>query len=169
MKTYQGIYKVKNKEKYKGDPDKVVYRSGWEKYCMLYFDKSPEVVSWSSEEIVIPYLYDADHRHHRYFPDFVVTWNTGKTSLVEVKPNKETKPPTGTRKTKKLITEALTYVKNMNKWEAATEYCKDKGWRFEIWTEIELRLMGILPKQPKPMKKLKPMAPYKKRKAKKSL
>ena len=33
------------------------------------------------------------------------------------------------------MTEALTYVKNMNKWEAANEYAKDRKWKFEIWTE----------------------------------
>jgi hypothetical protein len=29
----------------------------------------------------------------------------------------------------------MTYVKNINKWEAANEYAKDRGWKFVIWTE----------------------------------
>ena len=54
----------------------------------------------------------------------------------------------------------------MNKWEAATSYAKDRGWKFEIWTENTLRNMGIMPKaQPGKLKPLKPLAPYKRRKS----
>ena len=161
--TYSGKYKVKNPKKYKGDPTNVVYRSMWEKYCMMYFDTSKEVISWSSEEVIIPYYYEADRKYHRYYPDFTVTWKNGSTSLVEVKPHKETEPPKGNKRTKRYITEAYTYVKNRNKWEAAEEYCKDHKWNFEIWTEVELRLMGILPK---PLKKLKPLPKYSRKKTK---
>lgn len=162
--AYSGKYKVKNKSKYTGNCDNVVYRSMWEKYCMMYFDKSSEVKNWSSEEIVIPYVYDVDKKYHRYFMDFKVKWANGSVSLIEVKPNKETTPPKKTNtRNKKYMTEALTYVKNMNKWEAANNYAKDRGWKFEIWTEIELRIMGIMPKPLKPLKKMKP---FTKKKAK---
>lgn len=53
----------------------------------------------------------------------------------------------------------MTYVKNQNKWQAASEFAKDRNWSFEIWTEKRLESMGILPKQLKP---LKPLQPYKK-------
>lgn len=158
--AYSGRYKVKNKSKYLGDADNIIYRSMWERHCMKYFDNSSDVISWSSEEVVIPYYYEVDKRYHRYFMDFKVNWKTGQTSLIEVKPAKETKPPTGQKRTKKYITEGLTYVKNQNKWEAANEYAKDRNWKFEIWTEIELRSMGILPK---PIKKLKPLPPFRKK------
>lgn len=161
--AYSGRYRVKNPDKYNGDSKNVIYRSMWEKHCMQYFDSSSDVISWSSEEIVIPYLYEADKRWHRYFPDFKVNWKDGSTSLIEVKPNKETSPPTGSRRTKQFINEAFTFVKNQNKWEAANEYAKDQGWRFEIWTEIELRAMRILPK---PLKKLKPLPKYSRKKNK---
>ena len=154
--AYSGRYKVKNPIKYKGDSSTVIYRSLWEKYCMMYFDKSVEIASWSSEEVVIPYLYEVDRKYHRYFMDFKVTWKNGKTTLIEVKPHKETMPPTGNKRTKRYISEGYTFVKNQNKWQAANEYAKDRGWNFEIWTEVELRLMGIMPKQLKPLKKMKP-------------
>lgn len=154
--AYSGRYKVKNPLKYKGDSTTVIYRSMWEKYCMMYFDKSNEIKSWSSEEVVIPYLYEVDRKYHRYYMDFKVTWANGKTTLIEVKPKKETTPPTGNKRTKRYISEGYTYVKNMNKWQAANEYANDRGWNFEIWTEVELRLMGIMPKQLKPLKKMKP-------------
>jgi len=156
--AYSGRYTVKNKSKYKGDYTRVYYRSMWERHCMKHFDNSSDVVSWSSEEIVIPYLYEVDKRYHRYFMDFKVTWKNGETWLIEVKPHKETKPPTGNKRTKKYITEAYTYVKNMNKWEAANEYCKDRKWKFMIWTEKELEAQNILPK------KLKPLKPFKRKK-----
>ena len=150
--AYSGRYKVKNKSKYRGNSTQVIYRSLWEKYCMTFFDESSQVKSWSSEEIMIPYQYDVDKRYHRYFPDFFVVWSNGKKSLIEVKPFKETRPPTGTRRTKRYINEGLTYVKNQNKWDAAVEYCKDNNYKFEIWTEKELDALGIKPKSTKPLK-----------------
>jgi hypothetical protein len=127
---------------------------------------NPKVKGWSSEEIVIPYFYEADKRYHRYYPDLKIILED-RILLVEIKPNKETKPPIGQKRTKRYINEALTYVKNMNKWEAASSYCKDRKWEFQIWTEETLYSMGIMTK---PMKKvpgkLKPLKPYR-RKAKK--
>ena len=58
--TYKGKYKVKNKKKYKGDPTNIVYRSMWERHCFKWCDESSDVVEWSSEEIVVPYLYEVD-------------------------------------------------------------------------------------------------------------
>ena len=37
--TYQGKYKVKNRDKYNGNADDVVYRSGWEKQVMIFLDE----------------------------------------------------------------------------------------------------------------------------------
>ena len=58
LMAYSGIYSVKNPAKYRGNADKVVYRSLWELYCMKRFDEDSSVVSWSSEEVVIPYFYE---------------------------------------------------------------------------------------------------------------
>lgn len=155
MKTYKGKFKPNNRSKYKGDPTDIVYRSGWEKSVMLWCDKTANVVEWSSEEVVIPYLFEVDNKVHRYFMDFYIKFKDGKVLLVEVKPHKQTSPPEGKRRTKKFLEEAVTYVKNRNKWEAAAEYAANKGWEFQIWTENELRAMGILPKPFKPLKPLK--------------
>lgn len=162
--AYSGRYQVMNRNKYRGDPDKVVYRSMWEKYVFIWCDTNPQIKEWSSEEIIIPYYYDVDKKYHRYFPDLKIVTQE-KTILVEIKPDKETKPPTGQRRTKKYINESLTYVKNMNKWEAANEYCKDRKWEFQIWTEDTLREMGLLQKKmPGKIKKpLKPLKPYRKK------
>lgn len=159
--AYSGKYKVKNPDKYIGDHRNIVYRSLWERHCFKWCDNNSEVIGWSSEEVVIPYLYEVDRKYHRYFMDLKIVYNTGRTVLVEIKPEKETKPPVGQRRTKKYITEGLTYVKNMNKWQAAQEYAADRGWHFEIWTEKTLDKMGIMPKSTKALKALKPFVPKK--------
>jgi hypothetical protein len=125
------------------------------------------VKGWSSEEVVIPYRWDIDKRMHRYFMDLKITYKDGRTILVEIKPEKETSPPKRPDKSKRYIREATTYVKNMNKWEAAAEYAKDRDWGFQIWTEKTLTEMGIMPTQSKKgsLKPLKPLKPYR-RKAK---
>lgn len=170
--AYSGRYKVKNPEKYKGDYNKVVYRSLWEKYAFMWADDNSDIKYWSSEETVIPYLYEVDMRYHRYFMDLKLTYKNGKTVLVEIKPHKELSPPTGSRKTKRYINEGLTYIKNQNKWKAASAYAKDNGWDFVIWTENELTAMGIMPKstqKAKPKKSIKPlkkMKPYSRKKTK---
>jgi hypothetical protein len=154
--AYKGKYVPKNKNKYEGDPTAVVYRSLWERNAFRWCDSNPEVKSWSSEEVVIPYLYEVDKKYHRYFMDLKIVYKSGKTVLVEIKPEKETKPPTGSRRTPRYLQEGYTYVKNMNKWSAAKEYADNRGWHFEIWTEKKLSAMGIMPKSTKPLKKMKP-------------
>lgn len=154
--AYSGKYKVKNPNKYKGDHTNVVYRSLWEKWCFKWCDESSEVKSWSSEEVVIPYFYEVDKKYHRYFMDLKITFTNGQTILVEIKPKKETAPPQfNGKKTKRYISEGLTYVKNMNKWAAAQKFAADNGWGFQIWTEDYLEKTGIKPKSTKPLKPYK--------------
>ena len=159
--AYSGKYKVKNRSKYKGDADNVVFRSLWERNAFKWCDTSDIVKEWVSEEVVIPYLYEVDKRYHRYFMDLKITYKNGRTVLVEIKPEKETKPPKRPDKSKRYINEAMTYVKNQNKWQAANNYAKDRGWDFVIWTEKHLEKMGI---NQKPLKQLKPLKPYRKKK-----
>tara|TARA_B100000378_G_scaffold10668_1_gene8966 strand:+ start:124 stop:597 length:474 start_codon:yes stop_codon:yes gene_type:complete len=144
MSLKQGKFKPKHYKKYKGDPTDIFYRSGWELKFMNWCDQDKKVVSWSSEEIVIPYKCPTDNRVHRYFPDFwvkVKEKNVIKEYLVEVKPLKQTmEPKPQKRQTKRYITEVLTYAKNDAKWRAAKEYCLDRGIEFRIITERELRI-----------------------------
>ena len=114
--AYSGKYVVKNKDKYKGDYSKVVYRSMWERHAFNWCDNNPNVKYWHSEETIIPYYYDVDKKYHRYFMDLKITFTSGKTILVEIKPQKETMPPKRPDKTRRYLNESLTYVKNMNKW-----------------------------------------------------
>jgi hypothetical protein len=107
-------------------------------------DKNPSIVRWSSEETIVPYRCPTDGKIHRYFVDFKITVKEGKTFLVEVKPAKQTLPPVYPgRQTQRYLTESMLFIKNQAKWEAARNYCKDRGWEFKIITEKEL---GLTPK-----------------------
>jgi hypothetical protein len=143
MKTYKGVYKPLNPSKYLGDPMNIIYRSSWERQCMLFFDRNKDIIKWGSEEIVIPYRSPLDNKLHRYFVDFVIKVKTAdgklETHLIEVKPFKQTKPPVvQKRKTKRYVNEVTTYLVNQAKWKAANDYCKDRLWKFQIITENEL-------------------------------
>ena len=145
MKTHKGYYKPRNPDKYNGDPSNIIYRSSWERMCMVYFDNNPNVLQWGSEEVIVPYRSPIDGRLHRYYPDFLIKVLTSKgdtdTILIEVKPYSQTQPPiVRSRKTKKYINEVATYGINSSKWQFAKEYCKDRGWKFQIITENELGL-----------------------------
>ena len=147
FKTHKGKFNPVNPEKYIGDPTGIIYRSGWEFRLMRYLDKHPHVLRWASEEIVIPYKSPIDGKWHRYFPDFYVEQiNTNDNIdkiLIEVKPKYQTIPPvvqtTKTKKpTKRYINEVKTWGVNQAKWIAAEEFCKDRGWKFQLMTEVEL-------------------------------
>jgi hypothetical protein len=162
--AYSGRYRVKNTNKYEGDHTKVVYRSLWEKHAFRWCDDNPNVKLWSSEEVVIPYLYEVDNRYHRYFMDLKMVMENGKTYLIEIKPDKETRIPTGSKKTKRYLNESFTYI---NKWTAAKEYAENRGWYFEIWTEKNEPLKTLIPKSTKPLKPLpKTLKPFRKKRKK---
>ena len=138
----KGRFRPKNPQKYKGDANNIIYRSTWEIKVMNYLDDNPNVLWWGSEELPIPYYNPIDKKMHRYFPDFIAKMRKadGKvmTYIIEVKPEKQTQPPTQTRKTKTFLQEAITYEINKAKWYAAEEFCKDHGWQFQILTEKHL-------------------------------
>jgi len=141
--TYKGRYRIKNSSKYKGNPTQIIYRSSWERQVFKWCDNHKDVLEWSSEEIIIPYRCKTDNKLHRYYPDVYIKTNKGEY-LIEIKPKKETNPPRiRSRKTKRYLTEVMTYIKNTSKWDAAREYCADRGYIFEIWTEETLKRMGI--------------------------
>lgn len=142
--SYSGKYTIKNKDKYLGDPFKVVYRSLWERQAFKWCESNPRIKRWNSEEVVVPYKCKTDNKLHRYFIDLLIEFDDGNIILVEIKPDKQTKPPKKqSRKTKRYINEVTTYIKNTSKWTAAQQYADHKGWKFQIWTENTLKNLGI--------------------------
>ncbi|QIG70603.1 head completion protein [Rhizobium phage RHph_I1_18] len=136
----QGIFKPQNPEKYKGNVHDIIYRSSWELKFMMQVDRDPNVIKWSSEEMIIWYMSPIDNRKHRYFVDFVVDTKDGKRTLVEIKPAHQTKAPVSTpkKRQKTYLKEVTTYVVNQAKWKAAEALCNAKGWKFAVLTEKEL-------------------------------
>ena len=136
--AYKGKFRPQNYKKYKGDPTKIIYRSGWELKFMKYLDRQPEVLLWSSEENFIPYKSPIDNKWHRYFPDFWVKTSKGET-LIEIKPKKQTKPPKENPKhRRRYLKEVRTWGINEAKWKAAEIYCENRGWNWKIMTEVTL-------------------------------
>jgi hypothetical protein len=61
---------------------------------------------------------------------------TIKKMIIEVKPKAQCGPPkTPKRKTQRFINEVRTWGVNQAKWEAAIEWCTDRGMEFKILTE----------------------------------
>jgi hypothetical protein len=141
--AYKGKYKVRAPYKYKGNPTKVIYRSLWELKFMTYCDTNINILEWGSEEVYMWYRSPVDNRAHRYFPDFYIKVRekdgTIKKYIIEVKPQRQTKPPARPkRQTKGYLREAFEYAKNQAKWKAANEWCLDRGFEFKVITEKEL-------------------------------
>ena len=146
MKTYKGKYKLKNPSKYVGNPDKIVYRSGWELQMMKQFDTRDDILQWASEEIAIPYMSPVDKRMHRYYLDMIIKARQKDGSIqmfcVEIKPYAQTMAPKKTsRKTSRYLNEVKTYAVNEAKWIAAEAYCASKNWKFIILHEKNVKFI----------------------------
>ena len=141
--AYSGYFRPKNPKKYVGDHTNIVYRSSWECKVMTWLDTNPSIISWASEELIIPYISPVDNRYHRYFPDFLVKVQgkdgVTRTMIIEIKPRRQTKEPVKKKRvTKQYINEVTTWGVNQAKWKAAEEYALDRGWQFKVLTEDDL-------------------------------
>lgn len=141
--SYKGIYRPENPQKYIGDPNGIVYRSLWERKFFVYCDRESKVKRWASEEFSIRYYNPVRKKVSRYFPDVYIEYidrnNSLVKSLIEIKPEHQTKlPKKGKKKSKTYMTEVVNYTINQAKWKAAEEFCLDNGWVWRIITEKEL-------------------------------
>jgi hypothetical protein len=136
----QGIYNLINKEKYKGSMP-IYYRSSLELKAFRYLDKNPNVISWGSESVILPYKSPLDGKTHRYFVDLVAQLKskdgTIKKLLIEIKPEKQTLPPVPSTRKKHstVIYETTQYAINCEKWKSAKEWCKKNGYIFILMHE----------------------------------
>lgn len=142
----QNFYEVKNPHKYIGpDLDNVVFRSSWEKHMFEFFDGNPNVLAWASEPYFIEYMKPVNDGHGnvkmkkaKYYPDLYVEYvdADGKLhkELIEIKPEKQTKPSRSRSPTTKLM-ENYTFAVNTAKWAAAEAWCKERDIEFKKYTE----------------------------------
>ena len=143
--AYKGKFTPKNRNKYTGNINRIVFRSLWERRFMIYCDDNPKVLKWSSEELKIKYISPIDKRWHTYWPDFYIMIKGSGTNawkiqemVVEIKPKKYCKPPKEGKNKKTFLWESKNFVINTAKWEAAKEFCKRQKWEFKILTEDQL-------------------------------
>lgn len=112
---------------------------------MHALDENPAIKKWASEEIFIPYRDPVTGERKRYYPDFLTLAEqkegADKVYLIEVKPDKETRPPKKTKKSSSNKYATLTYMRNQAKWEAARKYAEARGWEFLVITEKTMRFL----------------------------
>jgi hypothetical protein len=102
------FFSVKNNET-------LFYQSSYELKAFEILEKDNDVLSFKKANIFIQYLNDANEKRS-YVPDFIATYKNGSKIILEIKP-KRLRP------------------ENFLKFEAGFKYCKEKGFKYEIWDE----------------------------------
>ena len=132
-KFSQGVFTPKHPEKYAGI-GQPIFRSSWELTVMRMFDTNPNITSWASEPIKIPYVNPFTGKHTVYVPDFIVTYvdkdNKSHTEIIEVKPAKET-----FLEQAKSARDKAALALNTYKWAAAQSFAKAHGMSFRVLNE----------------------------------
>jgi hypothetical protein len=171
--THQGflhkIYKLRFPEKYIGDPNLIIYRSGWELAFCRWCDSSPSIIHWSSEPTKIPY-YDRiskldECKKYGLNPNDPKNWEiknynvdfwvqvkkdeeTTEKWFIEIKPSEKLKKPVPPLKTaplreqRKFVKDAKDYLINEAKWAAMNAYANKVNAKFYIFTEVQLEKMA---------------------------
>lgn len=129
--TKRGRYVVENVHKYIGNKHPI-FKSTWEQRVFYMLDHNPYVKKWGYECQPLPYYNPVYRRESIYYPDIyvhVVDDNGKHTNyLIEIKPDKFTKPPT----LPKVKTYAamdrykkakMAFAINAAKWQAAEAWC----------------------------------------------
>lgn len=147
LRYMSGRYAVKNKDKYIGSLNEVIFRSSYERKFMVFCDFDSTVIKWASEPYSIPYVNPIDQKQHEYFVDFYARIKNAEGEivdyLIEVKPRKKlNKPLPPTKDTLKKLkyynTEIKEYITNLSKFSAAKAYAAKLGYKFIVVTEEEL-------------------------------
>ena len=129
----QGEYKPVNPQKYVGTYP-IYSRSSWEYKVMVMFDTNPNIISWASESLKIPYQNPFTGKYTVYVPDFIVTYvdakGNQKAEIIEVKPAKETFIEQAKSRQAKAAVALNTF-----KWAAAHAFAKQHGLTFRVMTE----------------------------------
>jgi hypothetical protein len=142
----QGYFNPTNPDKYIG-PSPIIYRSSWERKFMIMCDTKDSVVKWSSEPVEIKYIWSADKREHKYYPDFYMKTKTDEgfeEFLIEVKPEAQIKKPQPPKKRSQKALKsykflAEQFIKNRDKYAYAKAWAENRGWRFVVLTEKTLK------------------------------
>ena len=137
LRFSQGIYQVKNPEKYVGNK-LPTYRSSWENTFCMFCDNNPSIQQWASEPVKIPYRDPLTGKQTVYVPDFLISYidrNQKKhVEMVEIKPANQTLKE---RVGKNPYNQAQ-FVKNQAKWASAAAWCQQQGIKFRVINELDI-------------------------------
>lgn len=137
-----GKYTPQNPDKYIGDINNIIYRSSWERKFSQYCDLNPNILKWSSEPLVIKYWSPIDKKEHNYYPDYYIKVINSKKEveewIIDIKPQSQykldKKPEIKgciTEKKLKTYNEKLKiWITNRAKFESATRFAKERGYKF---------------------------------------
>jgi len=99
----------------------IAFESTLERDFILLMRFDPAVDEIEEQPVRISYR-DELGKSRNYTPDFLVTRSNGASQLVEVKPSSRVTPDLDM------------------KFQAAREFSLSRGWKFELWTEKEIRI-----------------------------
>ena len=138
MAWANGLYTVKNKEKYIGNKSPR-YRSSWERSFFLFCDNHPAVIQWASEAIQVPYRNPLSGKQSIYIPDVFVMFQDkdGKqrSELIEIKPSSQVMLEANRKMSEK---DRAVIAINHAKWKAAAAWCRFRNMTFRVVTEKDL-------------------------------
>lgn len=129
----QGVIDPKTCSKYYSNRlnEPIIYRSGLELQFIQYCEASNKIAKWGSEIISIPYTCRLDNKEHDYYPDYIIENDNGTRCIVEVKPANQTVKPNATDN--RWLKES--WIRNIDKWNAAKEFADKHNMKFIIVTE----------------------------------
>ena len=173
--TLQGYlhekYKLRFPEKYLGNPNLIIYRSGWELSFCKWCDLSPSIINWGSEPIRVPYYNRVSKLEECkklglnpnnpknwitkfYNVDFWIQIKKADGLIekwfVEIKPAhklKKPEPPKNDAPLKDIRrynNAVKDYLINESKFLAMKTYAEQKNSKFYIFSEDQLRKFGII-------------------------
>lgn len=171
--THQGYlhekYTLKHPEKYIGNPNLIVFRSGWELAFCRWCDTAPSVLRWSSEPVKVPYYdrvsklaecqkYGLDPNNPKnwiiknYNTDFWIEVDHGEgvqKMFIEIKPSNKLIKPTppaanaSLKEKRNFNLAARDYLINEAKFAALNAWAEKTGVKFYVFTEKTLsKLIG---------------------------
>jgi len=98
------------------------YKSGMECEFLELLEADSDVLAFDYEPFSCKYLFEGES--HSYFPDISIQFFDGHIEVWEIKPGNQTALP-----------------KNLAKWAACQDFCKVRGWGFQVMTERGLGLL----------------------------
>ena len=109
---------------------------------MSFCDNNPSIHQWASESIKIPYKDPLSGRNTIYVPDFLIVYldknHKKHAEIIEIKPANQTLKE---RVGKNPYNQAQ-YIKNMAKWAAASNWCKNNNMKFRVINEADIYHTG---------------------------